>query len=882
MKTHILSRLALVVFTLAALGVTHPPAQSTRAAGPWYVAPGASAGNSCLNPASPCATINGAIGKASSGDTVYVAVGTYTGTGTEVVLIDRDVTLSGGWDTDFVVQSGTSTTDGQGARRGITVNDGVTASVERFIVQNGDIAQQDGDGVYNSGTLTLNFAHIRNNANTGGGGGIYNTGTVTLNGSAVTGNGHPTLSCGGGIFNEGGSLTLNNSTVSGNISWTVGCAPLGGLANSNGTVVLNNVTLTGNTGGGIWSYPAGSTTLRNSIIAENKLANGTPYDCEGQLNSMSYNLIGVITSLCTITGTVGDQFGSPASPIDPKLGPLTGSPSYHPLLSGSPAIDAGNPAGCMGSTGPLTSDQRGAPRVGVCDIGAYEYTIPGSPASIYPSGGTPQRTPPFITFGTPLQAVVLDSIGTPVNDAVVTFSAPPSGASGTFANSGTYTTTAVTDRNGVVIAPTFAANGLTGTYAVTATVNGAITPATFSLSNFGWYIATTGNDANDCQTPLTPCATIDGVLGKPDFVAGDTALVAGGMYIGTGDQVMLLNNSVRLVGDWNSTFTLQDDLTIIDGQGVRKGIRVSKGVTARIEHFTIQNGSAVQGGGITLTGGGVYNAGTLILNDSLVVSNTAYYGAGIYNGNDGFDPSESGTLIVNNSAVISNAAISTGEGGGIYSVGPLTLNNSTVSNNSATPSAFGSGGGIFNSGVAFLNNSTVSANASARGGGILSSGALTLMSSTISANSATGSGSSVGGGGIVNGGTATLQNSILAGNTTASASVPGPDCSGPLASSGYNLIGDTSNCTFTPSTGDLMNVNARLFPLIDSPGYHPLLPSSPAIDAGNPAGCSDNSGNPLNTDQRGVARVGRCDIGAYEYDPNNDPLSYIFLPLIMK
>mgnify|MGYP002624241665 CR=1 FL=1 len=35
---------------------------------------------------------------------------------------------------------------------------------------------------------------------------------------------------------------------------------------------------------------------------------------------------------------------------------------------------------------------------------------------------------------------------------------------------------------------------------------------------------------------------------------------------------------------------------------------------------------------------------------------------------------------------------------------------------------------------------------------------------------------------------------------------------------------------------------------------------------GNPAGCTDHLGNLLTTDQRGVARVDRCDIGAYEYD----------------
>ncbi len=48
-----------------------------------------------------------------------------------------------------------------------------------------------------------------------------------------------------------------------------------------------------------------------------------------------------------------------------------------------------------------------------------------------------------------------------------------------------------------------------------------------------------------------------------------------------------------------------------------------------------------------------------------------------------------------------------------------------------------------------------------------------------------------------------------------------------------------------------------------------LLPGSPAIDGGNPAGCTDGQGHLLKTDQRGQPRpdpedtVG-CDMGAYE------------------
>ena len=65
------------------------------------------------------------------------------------------------------------------------------------------------------------------------------------------------------------------------------------------------------------------------------------------------------------------------------LGPLqyNGGPTLTiPLLSGSPAIDAGNPNGCKDSQGHLLkTDQRGQPRPDKedknklgCDMGAYE------------------------------------------------------------------------------------------------------------------------------------------------------------------------------------------------------------------------------------------------------------------------------------------------------------------------------------------------------------------------------------------------------------------------------------------------------------------------------------------------------------------------------
>jgi len=92
-------------------------------------------------------------------------------------------------------------------------------------------------------------------------------------------------------------------------------------------------------------------------------------------------------------------------------------------------------------------------------------------------------------FATPLVVTVTRG-GTPVNGVQVTFTAPSSGASGTFAN-GTATEIDTTDSSGAARSSTFTANSVPGAYSVTATVSGALTTADFSLTNS----ATTNNYA---------------------------------------------------------------------------------------------------------------------------------------------------------------------------------------------------------------------------------------------------------------------------------------------------------------------------------------------------------------------------------------------------
>jgi hypothetical protein len=215
--------------------------------------------------------------------------------------------------------------------------------------------------------------------------------------------------------------------------------------------------------------------------------------------------------------------------------------------------------------------------------------------------------------------------------------------------------------------------------------------------------------------------------------------------------------------------------------------------------------------------------------------------------------------MVSHSTFSDNVTDSGGSGGGIYIFsGAVTVSRSTFSDNTADFS----GGGIFNDATLTVSNSTFSDNvANSVGGGIFNIGTLTVSHSTLSGNAAGLSG------GIFNGFDSTLnvKNSIVA-NSPA-----GRDCRsfGTLNVAGVNFDTDGSCPGFMQVTSAELNLG----PLDDNGGptqTHALLPDSVAIDAApdeNGFGhCTDYDGNPVTTDQRGVARPqdAACDVGAYE------------------
>ncbi|OQX23624.1 MAG: hypothetical protein BWK80_24915, partial [Desulfobacteraceae bacterium IS3] len=297
-------------------------------------------------------------------------------------------------------------------------------------------------------------------------------------------------------------------------------------------------------------------------------------------------------------------------------------------------------------------------------------------------------------------------------------------------------------------------------------------------------------------------------------------------------------------------------------------IALTTGEMAIDKNLTISNANAP---GLVISGNNAsrvfnINSGKTVTITNLTISNgKASNGAGIFN---------DGNLTLNNCSLTDNTADGDSTGGGaILNSETATINNSSIFGNYTTGNN-STGAGIFNdpSCSLTLTNCTVSGNAAAgsgNGGGIFNAaGSLTVNNCTITGNTANS------GSGVVNaGGTANIKHTVIAGNTATSGT--NPDVGGDFTSNGYNLIGaDTSdNSAFTPGNNDqagtvVTPLNPKLSALAANGGptkTHALQTGSPAIDAGDP------SFSGLTTDQRGTgyARVvnGRIDIGAFESPP---------------
>lgn len=193
----------------------------------------------------------------------------------------------------------------------------------------------------------------------------------------------------------------------------------------------------------------------------------------------------------------------------------------------------------------------------------------------------------------------------------------------------------------------------------------------------------------------------------------------------------------------------------------------------------------------------------------------------------------------------------------------FTLRNSTFNNNTANQA-----GAIFAGGITAkltVQNCTFAANIANQYGGAMSvpqnATPVDIINCTFANNQANNAGN--GQSGAIHSGTnaanntVTIKNNIFTNNTVTNPWNSWRDCNCILNDGGNNIFfpaGVTNNCVTTPNF-----VNPLVGTLSDNGGLTqtiPILAGSPAINAGVAA---------PTTDQRGAARVGAADIGAFEF-----------------
>jgi hypothetical protein len=285
------------------------------------------------------------------------------------------------------------------------------------------------------GTLILDSVLFDDNRSDQGGAVFFDRGFTSIRNSTLSNN---QAAFGGAIL--GSQFTPNvgngeiiNSTLVGNRATDFGGAVFTNVSHIQilSSTIVNNVGAADDTGGGGGTYNGASDALAfnvaNTLYAGNVVGTTSPVadQCGGPHTSSGYNLRTTAEAGCTGFTATGDFVN--ASPLIGSLGPNGGPTPTVPLLTGSPAINAGNPA-APGGAFPVCPafDQRGLPRGAGgnrCDIGAFEVqrsstttTLACAPTSLTLGTGSSTCTATVTDTGssptTPTGSVAFSSTGT--------------------------------------------------------------------------------------------------------------------------------------------------------------------------------------------------------------------------------------------------------------------------------------------------------------------------------------------------------------------------------------------------------------------------------------------------------------------------------------
>ena len=216
---------------------------------------------------------------ASSSSTIDVDLGTSAAT---ITLSQGPLVLSNTAEATMIYDhmgQGPVTISGNNTSRVLQIDKGVTATLAGLEIAGG-LSSGNGGGLYNAGTVSLDYCTISGNSGFAGGG-MYSKGTATLTTCIISGNSG--AGSGGGLFNQGTmnvtDCVLSDNSTTGGKGGTGGGFPFysgssgsgnGGALFNHGTLNLTLCTITGNTavgGAGLLNY--GPATLLACTITGN-------------------------------------------------------------------------------------------------------------------------------------------------------------------------------------------------------------------------------------------------------------------------------------------------------------------------------------------------------------------------------------------------------------------------------------------------------------------------------------------------------------------------------------------------------------------------------------------------------------------------------------
>jgi hypothetical protein len=365
--------------------------------------------------------------------------------------------------------------------------------------------------------------------------------------------------------------------------------------------------------------------------------------------------------------------------------------------------------------------------------------------------------------------------------------------------------------------------------------------------------ATTAQAATLCVNPGGTGGCYSAIQAAVDVAIDDDLIeIEAGTYVGS---VVVVAKELTIVGAGAGSVVITSPNTNALVQVGQKGELTLSGVS-------IQNsdgwGVGVFEGKLTLSDATVedsYDSGIRVSLGKLWVSDTII----MNNGSAGIIAGRGARATVNNASISGNGSAFPYDGGGIRAGShdtKLRITNTTISGNVASSQ----GGGVSSLGSLRMDSCTVSGNTE---GAIWIRRKARITRSTIVDNF-TGSIYVAGGVSIDSPSFAPqqaqllLSGSIIANNTGASYG----DCYGPVRSRNFNVIEDTSACSFPGGlrANDVTGQDPVLGPLAPNGGptqTHELLAGSPAL--GNMP-----SKKFCDVDQRGEPRTDPCDSGAYE------------------